>query len=1182
MHLYVKTYRKGVACPAAGQLPGRLLSNKVLMRITILAILLTINGLLMARTGQGQDLNKITLSIELKNATLKQAFKKIEALTRISFTYKTGDVAAYNGINYQANNIAVSQLLQYLLRPTDLTYEQLNNTVIIKKIKKNDQPAAGVLQTATLLFDGSIRGRITDGGGAPVANASIVLEGTDKGAAANTNGEFVLTGIAAGNYKLQVSAVGFAPLEQPVTVKDNEALSLHLTLKPDNSKLEEVVVTALGIKKEKRSLGYSAQEIKGEDLANTRQTNVLNALRGKVAGVQINSGGGAPGQGSRIIIRGIKSLSPGKNNQPLFVIDGILMDNSTTTVDDAGSLRGLSNRAADINPDDVETISILKGGAATALYGQAGSNGVVVITTKTAKAGKMRVNFTTTYGLDEVNKFPEVQKKFTQGYVGDVSKVPEYDPKSFWPSWGPTVAEAKAIDHTHPDELYNHYAQGYKTGNQFRTSINLSGGTEKALLASSFSYFKQNGVIPNSDYKNISARLNGQFRFSDKLRFSPGLYFINSGGYRVNADRYNENLTYWSPRWDVMDYINPDGTQKTYGNDNPVYGTATNRFKDNVNRIIANAAFTYSPWRWLDVDYKLGMDYYADFRRHTAPGPKGLAGEIPFGDNELGFVNEYRISNRIITSNAMATLKKEWFGKLNTTLRVGNEVRDRAYNRLTATGSELDIPDLLTLNNAKVRSNTEYEEQYRIVSAYGDVTLGWKNFLFLNVTGRNEWSSTLPVGNNSFFYPSASVSYVFSDHFALPGWINFGKARISLAQVGKDTDPYEINKYYGSSVVTSTGQIMWTRSDKAGDASLKPERTTTFEVGAELKLFGRIGLDFSWYKLNSRDQIIPVSLSPTTGFTSYILNAGEIENKGVEIVVTATPVKTTNFTWDATLNFTRNRNKVVSIREGLTEIVVGTHFGYSSSTATLKYVPGSAVGNIYGTSYQRYYGSKTDDGIGVDKSLPIVIQSTGSNAGFPARDTKQRILGNSQPNWIGGITNTLTYKNLTLSFLWETQQGLDRYNQLGNFMSAFGIARYTENRTETIVFDGVLPDGTKNMQAVYLGMGKPNPAPGTRDYGQGFYRNVHRGVTENFVEDASWVRLRNVSLSYALPNTFFKGTPIQGASVTFTGNNLLLFTHYSGYDPETSSSSVESNADGFTGFTYPALRSYLFSVNINF
>jgi hypothetical protein len=270
---------------------------------------------------------------------------------------------------------------------------------------------------------------------------------------------------------------------------------------------------------------------------------------------------------------------------------------------------------------------------------------------------------------------------------------------------------------------------------------------------------------------------------------------------------------------------------------------------------------------------------------------------------------------------------------------------------------------------------------------------------------------------------------------------------------------------------------------------------------------------------------------------------------------------------------------VVSIREGLTEIVVGSHFGYSGATATMKYVPGYAVGNIYGSSYQRYYGNKTDDKINIDHSLPIVIAATGTNAGFPVRDATQRLLGNSQPDWIGGINNVLSYKNFTLSFLWETQQGQERYNQLGNFMAAFGIAKFTENRNSVMVFDGVLPNGQPNTQPVWLNWGT---GPDNRVYSQGYYRNIYRTITENFVEDASWIRLRNLSLSYNIPTRILGRTFVKGANVTFTGNNLLLFTDYTGFDPETSSFSAGSNLDAFTGFTYPAVRSYLFSINLNF
>ena len=1020
--------------------------------------------------------------------------------------------------------------------------------------------------------DRQVTGRVANSKGEPVPSASVLLKGSPRGTSTDANGNFSIS-VPGTNSTLVISSTGFR--QQEIRVGSNSVFNITLA---EGDNMEEVIVTAFGVKKEKRALGYSAQEVKGESLVNARQPNVINAMQGKLAGVQINSGGGAPGQGARIIIRGINSLDPTANNQPLFVIDGIVIDNSTSvSSSNQSELRGMSNRIADINPDDIETMSVLKGGAATALYGSLGSNGVVVITTKSAKAGKMRVGFTTSYGIDEVNMFPDVQRTYSQGTGG------VYDPESFWPSWGSTTEAAKAIDPTHPDRIYHHYKQGYQQGNQFRASVNMSGGTEAALLSSSISYFKQEGTIPNTDYKNISVRLNGKFKFSDKLQFSPTINYINSGGYRANADRYNESLTYWSPRWNVKDYMNPDGTMISHGgNNNPIYGTATNKLRDNVNRIIANGLVSYKPIKWLNVDYRLGIDYYSDFRRYTAPGPIGVEGEVPYEDNGLGFVNEQRIGNRIINSNLILTASNDWTSKFSTVIRAGHDVQDYKSHSLVADGQELDIPNLLTLNNTKNRTNSEYLSQSRLVSVFGDATLSYDNFLFLTVTARNEWTSTLQHGKNSFFYPSVSLSYVFSDMFTMPSWMTFGKVRASLSEIGKGTTPYRTNSYYGTSVLQNNGQVLWTRSDSRGDINLVPEKTKTLEIGTDLRfLNNRLGLEFTWYKLNSTDQVIPVSVSPATGYTEFILNSGELENKGIELGLTANPVQTRDFRWDVSVNYSRNRNKVLSLREGLEEIVMGSQFGYSGSSVTQKYVPGFAVGNLYGTSYRRYYDGKTDDGVHVATDLPLVILTTGTNAGFPERDLTQRLLGNSQPKWIGGISNSLTYKNFNLSFLFDTQQGMDRFNQLDNFMAAFGIASYTLNREESMVFKGVTADGQPNTQLVWLGQGQ---GPDGRQYGTtgGYYRNVYRGIAENFVQDASWVRLRNVSLTYNFTKALLKKSFVQGASISLTGNNLWIITNYNGFDPESSSFNAASNQDGFSGFTYPATRSYLVTLNLNF
>lgn len=1015
-----------------------------------------------------------------------------------------------------------------------------------------------------------VTGRITDDRREAVPLASVLVKGSTTGTSADTDGRYSIS-VPAGNATLVFSAAGFQT--QEIAVGNSSTINVSLVSTED---LSEVVVTAFGIKRSRRSLGYATQTIGQEELALGQQSNLVNALQGKIAGVQINAGGGAPGQGASIVIRGIKSIDPTKSNQPLFVIDGVIMDNSTNIAGNNAELRGMSNRAADINPDDIENISILRGGAASALYGQAGSNGVVLITTKSARAGTMRVGLTTTYGIDNVNKLPDVQMRYSQGnnYT--------YDPISFWPTLGPTVEEAKKIDPTHPDQLYHHFGQGFQTGHQFRTTLTMSGGNERALLSSALSYSETEGMIPFSDYKNISVRLSGNFKFSDKLNFRPSLYYIKSGGARVNALRYNESMAYWSPRQNVMDYVNPDGTMKSYGTqNNPVYGNYAAPFTDDVNRIIGDLSFTYSPFSFMDIDYKLGMDAYHDMRRHEAAGPLGVVGEIRHGDMGLGFVREHRLHSRLLNSNLILTFKKDWLqDRLNTTFRVGNEIRESIYDRINAEGSELDVPTLLTLNNAKVRTTSQTMQTYRIASFYGEFTAGFDNKLFLTITGRNDKTSALTEGLNSYFYPSYTLSAIVSDMVKLPNWFTYAKLRASFADIGKDTDPYRNNTYYGSYQLLSTSQVLWTRSATSGDRGLRPERTETTEIGGEFRFLNdRIGLEASWYKLTTRDGIIPVLVSRATGFNSYVTNAGVLENKGIEITLTGSPIRTTDFSWDVNVNYSANRNKVLSIRDDLPEITVASLSGYLNSAVTMKYVAGRPVGDLYGTSYLRYYGNTSDDGRTVNKSLPLAIGTTGNSSGFPLRDLTQRVIGNSLPKWIGGISNSFRYKDFSLSFLFDAQQGMYKYNQLGNFMSAFSIAKYTENRDEFTVFQGIRTDGTPNTERVYLGQGNKEG----RNYGDGYYRLVHRGVSENFVEDASWVRLRSLSLGYALPSTIFSRTFIRDARVTLTGNNLWLSTKYSGYDPESSPFEAGSNAvSGFAGFTYPAARSLMITLNVNF
>ena len=1011
----------------------------------------------------------------------------------------------------------------------------------------------------------TVTGKITNQNNDPIPRATVQVKGSTIAVTANDDGVFSIN-LSDRNSVLVVSSVNYESRE--VKAGDRSVINIQLQ---SSGELSEVVVTALGITRQKRSLGYSAQSVGAVEIAESHQSNLVNALQGKVAGVTITSAGGGPGQGANILIRGVNSLTLG--TQPLFVVDGVPIDNSTSSQGTSGGLpASMGNRASDINPDDIESVNILRGGAATALYGLRGANGVVVITTKSAVAGKMRVSFNTTYGIDQVNRFPDVQDKYTQGNIG------VYDPTSFWPAWGPTVAAAKLLDPTHPDKLYNQFARGYIDGNQSRTNLSFSGGTEKATMTSSVSYFKQNGTIPFTWYQDISARLSGDLKFSDKFKMGTSLYYVNTDGNFYDANRFNENMSYWTGRWDVRDYVKPDGTQKTYGNNNAWWAAATDKFRSNVNRLIGNVNFTYSPYPWMTLTYRLGMDNYTDARTATRPGPKGVPGEVVGSDdNGLGFVGEYRRKYTQINSNLMLTLEKEWNTKLKTTLRVGHDLLDRSIDLTAGEGRELGVYNLFSLSNSSVQSVAQYKEQYRIIGAYGEFTAGYDNYLFLTLTGRNDWTSSLEPDFRSFFYPSASLSYIFSDNIKMPSWISEGKFRISLAQIGKDASPYSTSVVYVPTGIPINNVGRWTRNGASGIPDLKPEMTTSFEVGTDLNFFNnRLGLNLTWYKSNSKDLIMDVSTAPETGFTKVTLNAGEIENKGWEVSLNGKPVVSNDFTWNVLVNFSANKNKILSIYPGLEYLPGGSSFGYGGSSPSFRYRPGYSVGDIYGRHWERYYGSKTPDPLFIDKDLPIVINSKG----FPVRASSTKVVGNSMPDWIGSISNTLNYKNLSLSFMFDTQQGLEKWNQLDNFMAAFGEAKYTENRNESIVFKGVHADGTPNTTPAFLGQGI---GPDGVNYTGGYYRNIYRGVSEVFVQDASWVRLRNVSLAYTFPNKWLKNTIINHATLSFTGNNLWLSTPYNGFDPE-SSDAITGDLAGSSqaGFTYPPMRSFLFSLNVSF
>ena len=1013
-----------------------------------------------------------------------------------------------------------------------------------------------VLTSMQVFAQVTVTGKVTSQeDGLPLPGVSILVQGTNVGTVTDIEGLYAIA-VSGEESTLIYSFIGF----QSKSIVVGNTTTHNVVLGASVSQLNEVIVTAFGISQEKKSLGYSAQSIDAETITKSRQPNLVNSLQGQVAGVQVTNSGGAPGQSARIIIRGINSLDPSADNQPLFVVDGVPVDNST--YESGGTPRGMSNRIADINPNDVESMSVLKGAAATALYGVRAANGAVIITTKKGKEGQIRVDFNSSLGFDQLVKKPRFQDQYGQGFSG------VRDDNSFWPAWGANIP-----DENDPNYVYqDNWTQAFDTGMQVDNSLSVSGGNENATFYGSFGRLDQTGIIPFSNWDRTSAKLSGTITANEKFNFSGSMNYTNSGGNRVPHDRFLERMMYWSETQDVRDYMNPDGTMKsTGGNTNPIYDARFATYEDNVNRIIGNLNLNYSPTDWLTFSYRLGLDNYTDSRTEITPGPMGIDGEQAL--SSTGFIEETRINSRDLTSNFYISLKKQWNENWNTSLRFGNDIFERQFDRVSLSGSNFVIPGFYNVNNTTQVFASQGKSMRRLVGFYGDLMVDYKNFLFLNVTGRNDMSSTLPEGNNSFFYPSVNLSYAFSEHLDLPTWITFGKLRGSVAQVGKDTNPHILGATYVSpGVFPLNGQVGFSRNSTFGDPALRPEQTTSIEFGTQLAFFNnRANLDVTYYKSNSKDQIIPVPISDATGFSSYITNAGEIENKGWEIVFGGTPIERGDFRWDVTANITTNKNEIKGIREGIDQIVVGSQSGYAGSTVTLILKEGQAYGNIYGSSYLRPGANPESDFL--DRDLPVSI---GAN-GFPVRTGTQLVLGNAVPKIFGGIRNEFSYKGFELSFLVDFRDGVEQYSQFANFLSAFGKQEDALARNDFRVFSGVLADGSQNGKEVWLGQGV---GPDGVDYGAGYWRNHYRTTSENFVLDASYIKLRNITLAYNLQPSTIGRTPFRTARISIAANNIILYTPWDGFDPESFSAGAGGNAVGFTGLGFPGVQSVFFTLNL--
>jgi TonB-linked SusC/RagA family outer membrane protein len=1025
--------------------------------------------------------------------------------------------------------------------------------------------------------------------GQPLPGVSIGIKGSTAGAQTDVLGKFTIN--ANANDVLRVSYLGFATQEIPVT---NSSTNLQIVLVEAPNSLNEVVVTALNISKDKKTLGYSVQGLKSKDISEAKESNLVNALSGKIAGVQVTGSQGDMGS-SRIVIRGETSVAG--NNQPLFVIDGVIVDNSQ--FQGTNGSRDFANAIADINPEDIESLSVLKGPNAAALYGSRAAAGVILIKTKTGKNAKglgITINSNTSFTTLKV--FPTYQNQFGQGANGQFSYV---DGKGGGvndgtdESWGPPLdgrlipqffSNGEAV----PFVAYpNNVRDFFKTGVTLNNGVALAGSGDKFDYRLSYNNLHQTGVVPNSSQGRNSFLLNSTFRPNSKLTITTIANYIKDdaanlpGAYGRRATSTMLQFTWFGRQVDVSrlkNYLNPDGSTFNWNNSyysNPYFTAYENTVAQHKNRFIGSIDLNYKIINGLSANFRTGTDYYTDRRKiKIAYGTNGT----PFGsyEEDAYTVNEANTEARLqYTKKLSEDFSLDAFigGNIGTIL---NEQNDQKAPKLAVAG-------LYTLSNSRdpLISLNNYGK-LKTYSYFASAQIGFKNYAFLNLTGRNDWSSTLPSSSLSYFYPSVNGSLILSEALDFKSDVlTYLKLRGGWSKVGKATDPYQlINTFDFKAPFVSSPQQSASVIDL--NPNLKPETTTSGEAGIEAGFFrDRVRLDVSAYNTNSFNQILKVDVSPTTGYSQKLINGGSINNKGLEVQLGVSPIKTQSFTWDINVNYSRNKSKVISLYDAgnLQSYILGTDGTIQTIAA-----PGLPYGALFGTSYV------------LDASGQKVIGDDGT----PAFNSTNKYLGKYTPDWLGSINNSFSYKGINLSFLVDARIGGSVYsgtNATGTYTGVLastlpgrgtangGLSYYypgNDNKNAAVpitagtnapggatVYDdgiiakGVKTDGTANNTIV--------PA-------SSYYKSLYN-IDEAFVYSASYVKLREVKIGYTFPSQWVKGIGLQSATVSLVGRNLwIIHKNVPNIDPETAFNT--GNGQGLEDLTLPTVRNIGFNINLKF
>ena len=1035
----------------------------------------------------------------------------------------------------------------------------------------------------TLAQQKKISGTVLSSDDTPVAAATVLLKGERAGTQTDANGHFTINA-SPGNI-LVISAVGHSSRE----IKVGNSSTISITLQREQGELGEVVITALGIKKQEKSLGYATTQLDAKELMKNKNTNIVNSLAGKVPGVNVTQFSGAPGAGASITIRGATSTSETRQNQPLFVVDGIIYDNSTTVTGNTGtdglsrSNTTYSNRVMDINPEDIETLTVLKGAAAAALYGARAADGVIVITTKKGAEGRATVNVTSKISTSWADKLPEAQTEFGPGSVSSNGVVTT----DSYNSWGPKIPSDSTI--------YNNIGNFFQNGLIYDNNVNVSGGTKTGSFYLSGSNFKQTGIVPGTGYDKTTFRFNGEQKYgrltlnattaysvanTDRTLTSAGLYGSGVGSM--------QELYHWPQTYDIRNYINPDGTQhRIYAStitdladdvDNPFWIINQDKLTSKTDRFTGGINGNFKITDWWDITGRMGYDqYFTKDNTLIAPGSAVIA------NYQNGRLSKDQVNYTYITTTVMTNFHKT-IKDFDTHLTLGTTSDDFNTNVQNLWGWNFSTPGTVSLNSIDLANKqfTDNTTRRRLVGVFGEVGVSYKDLVYLTATGRNDWSSTLPVENWSYFYPSLSGSFVFSQLLPANNILSFGKLRASWARVGKDANAYATNTNENSPVTILAGNGSYVgigNQWQAGNATLIPEIQTSWEVGGQFRfLNNRIGLDYTYYHSQTANQIGSPRLAQSGGFIFSTLNAGTVINKGMEIALTGKIVSQKNFSWDATINFSYNRGT-------LGAFIPGVQYFYPTDVqfGTIKAASIPNGGPFLGIIGSPYLRESDNNGKEISNGRYQIDPKTGLyklNPNLP-------IVGNREPRYIGGFNNNLRYKNLSLSFLLDIRIGGDVFNGTEYFMIVNGLSKKTTlNDRQSVALSGVSSVTGADTSITYKAgesykIGTTTYAGSSMIYQ---YWQNYAANSSNFITSVNWLKLRSLSLTYDFTSMFKKEGIIKGLSATAVGTNLFTWTNYKGMDPEVSVAGG-TGGSGSTGIDYlgvPAVASFTFGINLKF